>query len=76
MSSQEQQSNEAREDQPLLGNPGDAVQDEDQSLWQNFIMGTGIVAQGGIIVLTVLVWASVLTKQVILFSFHPVSNEA
>lgn len=72
MSAQEQ-GNEPREDQPLLGHPGDAMQDEDQSLWQNFIMGTGIVAQGGTIVLAVLVWASVLTKPVMLFSAHPVS---
>ena len=66
------QNQEAQEDEPLLGHPGDAIQDENQSLWQNLLMGTAIVAQGGIVVLTVLVWASVLTKDIILFSAHPV----
>ena len=70
MASQEQDS---REDQPLLGHPGHAIQDENQSLWQNLYIGTAIVAQGGIIVLTVLVWVSVFTSQpIILFSAHPV----
>ena len=76
MASQEHTSEarqEAAEDQPLLGRPGDAMQDEEQSLAQNFIMGTGIVAQGGAVVLAVLIWTSVFTKPLILFAAHPVS---
>ena len=73
MSAEEQGRGEPREDEPLLGRPGDAVQDENQSLLQNFIQGTGILAQGGVIVLAVLIWASVFTKPLILFGAHPVS---
>lgn len=37
-------------------------------------LGTGIVAQFGILLLTVLIWASVLTKPLILFSGHPLAQ--
>lgn len=63
-----------QEDQPLLGGPGDAVQDESTPIWKNLYMGTAVVAQGGIVILTVLVWVSVLTKDIMLFSAHPVSH--
>lgn len=41
---------------------------------RNLILGTGIVAQFGIVLLAVLIWASVLTKPLILFSGHPLAQ--
>lgn len=62
----------AAEDEPLLGGPGDAIQHTEAPLYKNLYLGVGSIAQGGIIMLAVLVWASVLTKPIILFSAHPV----
>ncbi|KOS23456.1 Cytochrome b561 domain-containing protein 1 [Escovopsis weberi] len=62
------------EGEPLLGRPGDASQPEGKSALNNLVLGTGIIAQLGIGLLLVLVWASVLSKPVILFSGHPLSQ--
>ncbi|KAJ9426348.1 hypothetical protein QL093DRAFT_2181109 [Fusarium oxysporum] len=61
----------ARETEPLLGRPGDAAQEDGVPLIKNLVLGTGIVAQLGVVLLTILIWASVLSKPLILFSAHP-----
>lgn len=64
------------EEEPLLGGPGDASQTT-RGLQFNFIIGTAIIAQAGIWILTALVWASVfMADQVIFFSYHPLVNSA
>ncbi|KAF7548992.1 hypothetical protein G7046_g8480 [Stylonectria norvegica] len=65
---------EQNENEPLLGRPGDATQVDGVSIMKNLILGTGIVAQFGILLLFVLIWASVFTKPVILFSGHPLAQ--
>ncbi|KAI4164607.1 MAG: hypothetical protein LQ342_001921 [Letrouitia transgressa] len=65
------------EDEPLLGRAGDASQPEDQGLQFNFLIGTAVIAQVGIWLLTVTVWASVFTHPpLILFAAHPLLNSA
>ncbi|KAM0234929.1 hypothetical protein ACHAP5_009924 [Fusarium lateritium] len=61
----------ARETEPLLGRPGDAAQEDGVPFAKNLVLGTGIVAQLGVVLLTILIWASVLSKPLILFSAHP-----
>ncbi|KAH8706565.1 eukaryotic cytochrome b561-domain-containing protein [Ilyonectria robusta] len=65
---------EQRETEPLLGRPGDAAQEEGVPMFRNLVLGTGILAQMGILFLVVLIWASVLTKPLILFSGHPLAQ--
>ncbi|KAK7398354.1 hypothetical protein QQX98_012269 [Neonectria punicea] len=65
---------ERRESEPLLGRPGDASQEEGVPMFRNLVLGTGILAQLGIVLLVVLIWASVLTKPLILFSGHPLAQ--
>ncbi|CAL3963250.1 unnamed protein product [Diplocarpon coronariae] len=64
------------EDEPLLGRPGDAAQPEGRPLYYNLIIGTAIIAQAGIVLLTASVWASVFLHPLILFSAHPLLNSA
>ncbi|KAH6606668.1 cytochrome b-561 [Trichoderma cornu-damae] len=64
----------SRETEPLLGRPGDVAQEEGKSTLNNLVIGTGIIAQIGIWLLVVLVWASVFTKPLILFSGHPLAQ--
>ncbi|KAF5020085.1 hypothetical protein F66182_7891 [Fusarium sp. NRRL 66182] len=61
----------ARETEPLLGRPGDAAQEDGVPMIRNLVLGTGILAQMGVVLLAVLIWASVLSKPLILFSAHP-----
>ncbi|KAF3075134.1 hypothetical protein TsFJ059_003283 [Trichoderma semiorbis] len=63
-----------RETEPLLGRPGDVAQEEGKSTLNNLVLGTGIIAQIGIWLLVVLLWASVFTKPLILFSGHPLAQ--
>lgn len=65
---------EDREAEPLLGRRGDATQHEGQSFFKNPILGTAVLAQAGIIILVVLIWVSVFTKPLILFSGHPLAQ--
>jgi len=66
----------AGEDEPLLGRPGDASQTTDR-LQYNLVLGTAILAQGGIWILAALVWASVfMAPKFIFFSYHPLVNSA
>ena len=62
------------ETEPLLGRPGDASQVRGESIFKNLVLGTASIAQFGILLLTVLIWASVFTKPVILFSGHPLAQ--
>ncbi|KAE9365986.1 hypothetical protein N431DRAFT_386010 [Stipitochalara longipes BDJ] len=64
------------EDEPLLGRVGDASQQEGKPLYVNLIIGTAVVAQAGIILLTASVWASIFLSPLILFSAHPLLNSA
>ncbi|KAI9761556.1 MAG: hypothetical protein M4579_000948 [Chaenotheca gracillima] len=64
------------EDEPLLGRAGDASQQDGRGLQFNFFLGTAVVAQAGIWILTAVVWASVFNADLILFSAHPLLNSA
>ncbi|KAK2629950.1 hypothetical protein QTJ16_000770 [Diplocarpon rosae] len=62
------------EDEPLLGRAGDASQPEDRPIYYNLIIGTAIIAQVGIVLLTASVCASVFLQPLFLFSAHPLLN--
>ncbi|MCJ1470527.1 hypothetical protein MMC07_009173 [Pseudocyphellaria aurata] len=64
------------EDEPLLGNPGDASQQDGQGIEANLILGTAVIAQAGIWLLTAAVWANVFLAPLSLFSLHPLFNLA
>ncbi|GAB7352229.1 hypothetical protein MBLNU459_g2703t1 [Dothideomycetes sp. NU459] len=64
------------EQEPLLGRAGDASQQEGKPLYHNFIIGTGVVAQAGIWILAAIVWGSVFSHPLMLFSAHPLLNSA
>ncbi|KAF2088692.1 hypothetical protein K490DRAFT_64731 [Saccharata proteae CBS 121410] len=64
------------EDEPLLGRAGDAAQQEGKALPWNLVLGTGIIAQAGIWILAGIVWGSILSMDLILFSAHPLLNSA
>lgn len=64
------------EDEPLLGRAGDASQQDDKALQLNFVLGTAIIAQAGIWILTATIWASVFCHSISLFSAHPLLNSA
>lgn len=62
------------EDEPLLGRAGDASQQQGESMVKNVVLGTGVIAQAGIWIFAAVVWGSILSKEVMLFSAHPVSD--
>ncbi|KAI9674160.1 MAG: hypothetical protein M1817_001978 [Caeruleum heppii] len=64
------------EDEPLLGRVGDASQQEGRGIQFNFVIGTAVVAQAGIWILTATVWASIFLHPLNLFSPHPLLNSA
>ncbi|KAK5169077.1 uncharacterized protein LTR77_006386 [Saxophila tyrrhenica] len=64
------------EEDPLLGSAGDASQEEGKPLYYNFILGTGTVAQAGAWILAAIVWGSVFSHDLMLFSAHPLLNSA
>ncbi|KAL6715163.1 hypothetical protein ACLMJK_007427 [Lecanora helva] len=64
------------EDEPLLGRAGDASLQEGKPIPWNLVLGTAIIAQAGIWILTATIWASVFIHPVILFSAHPLLNSA
>jgi hypothetical protein len=68
---QQQPSAQQSEQTPLLGGPGDATQ-HSKPLYHNFVIGTGVVAQGGAWILAAIVWGSVFSNDLSLFSAHPV----
>jgi len=63
------------EQEPLLGRPGDAAQGE-RTIFENLILGSGVIAQAGIWILTAVVWSGILSHPLILFSAHPLLNSA
>jgi len=64
------------EEESLLGQPGDASQKEGFPLYQNLVLGTGVLAEAGILLLVTSVWANVFLHPLILFSAHPLLNSA
>ncbi|OHW91305.1 cytochrome b561 [Colletotrichum incanum] len=66
--------NDQNELEPLLGRPGDAQQPPGQFIARNLVLGTGIIAQFGAVIFVAMIWAAVLTKDVILFSGHPLAQ--
>jgi hypothetical protein len=63
------------EQTPLLGGPGDATQ-QNKPIYHNFVIGTGVVAQGGAWILAAIVWGSVFSNDLSLFSAHPVRSRS
>jgi len=62
------------EHEPLLGLPGDVAQKSDQPIYENLVLGTGVVEQAGIWILVALVWSGIFSHSLILFSPHPLLN--
>ncbi|KAK6343199.1 hypothetical protein TWF730_010799 [Orbilia blumenaviensis] len=67
-------SNERPEVEPLLGRSGAVSQREDAAFWGNLFMGTGFLAQIGLLVLVLTIWISVSSLPVGLFTYHPLFN--
>ncbi|KAI5821241.1 hypothetical protein BZA77DRAFT_383654 [Pyronema omphalodes] len=69
---------EAREDEPLLGRPGDVSQSTSSTLCRglltNLITGTAPLAQLGSFVLVGLIFTAIFTHPLMLFSVHPIMN--
>ncbi|KXT01715.1 hypothetical protein AC578_2802 [Pseudocercospora eumusae] len=64
------------EEEPLLGERGDASLPEGRPLYHNFVLGTGVVAQAGAWIIAAIVWGAVFSNDLILFSAHPLLNSA
>ncbi|KID97127.1 Cytochrome b561, eukaryote, partial [Metarhizium majus ARSEF 297] len=64
------------ETEPLLGKPGDAVLPTGASIMRTFVIGTGILAQLGVVVLCADIWAHVFCSPIIFFSGHPIAMSA
>ncbi|KAK2882684.1 hypothetical protein FQN49_000116 [Arthroderma sp. PD_2] len=66
------------ENEPLLGQPGDVTQRDDQNIFTNLTTGTAGLAQIGILVfddeIVGLVWSGIFTHDLIFFSPHPLLN--
>ncbi|CAG8886929.1 unnamed protein product [Penicillium egyptiacum] len=62
---------ESRDDEPLLGRPGDVTQKPDETIYRNLFTGTASVAQAGIWILAALVWQGILSQPLSLFTPHP-----
>ncbi|KID91663.1 Cytochrome b561, eukaryote [Metarhizium guizhouense ARSEF 977] len=64
------------ETEPLLGKPGDAVLPTGASIMRTFVIGTGTLAQLGVVVLCADIWAHVFCSPIIFFSGHPIAMSA
>ncbi|KAI9764457.1 MAG: hypothetical protein M1840_008480 [Geoglossum simile] len=64
------------EDEPLLGRPGDVLQEEGKGIQFNLVIGTAVLAQAGIWILTAVIWTGIFTHKLIPFSAHPLLNSA
>ncbi|KAJ6170467.1 hypothetical protein N7485_007813 [Penicillium canescens] len=67
---------ESRDDEPLLGRPGDVTQKQNESIVRNLFTGTASVAQAGIWILAALVWQGVLSEPLSFFTPHPLLNSS
>ncbi|KAI1201895.1 eukaryotic cytochrome b561-domain-containing protein [Nemania serpens] len=65
---------QAGDTEPLLGRPGDASQGNDAPIIKNLVLGTGVLAEGGALLLVASTWASVFLSPLILFSVHPLAQ--
>ncbi|KAI9772191.1 MAG: hypothetical protein M1839_002509 [Geoglossum umbratile] len=65
-----------REDEPLLGSPGDVLQEEGKGIHLNLVIGTAILAQAGVWALAAVIWTGIFTHDLIFFSAHPLLNSA
>ncbi|KHO01903.1 Cytochrome b561, eukaryote [Metarhizium album ARSEF 1941] len=63
----------ASEAEPLLGKPGDAVLPAGASIMRTLVIGTGILAQLGVIILCADLWAHISSSPLIFFSGHPIA---
>ncbi|KAI9684723.1 MAG: hypothetical protein M1829_000098 [Trizodia sp. TS-e1964] len=70
------QQREPNEEEPLLGRPGDAAQVVGKPIQYNLVLGTAIIAQIGIWILTAIIWISLFRQDLTLFSAHPLLNSA
>merc|ERR1739841_168212 len=53
-----------------------AEAEQQRPIYHNFVLGTGVVAQAGAWILAAIVWGSVFSHDLILFSVHPLLNSA
>ncbi|KAF3272888.1 hypothetical protein TWF173_002335 [Orbilia oligospora] len=67
-------SNQLSEAEPLLGRAGAVRQREDAPFWKNLFLGTGFLAQIGLLVLLITVWISIFSLPLGLFTLHPLFN--
>ncbi|KAK6512665.1 hypothetical protein TWF506_008841 [Arthrobotrys conoides] len=72
--SQQVFSNQHSETEPLLGRTGAVSQREDAPFWKNLFLGTGFLAQIGLLILLVTVWVSIFSLPLGLFTLHPLFN--
>ncbi|KAJ5950860.1 Cytochrome b561 eukaryote [Penicillium vulpinum] len=61
----------SRDDEPLLGDPGDVTQKPNEIIYRNLFTGTASVAQAGIWILAALVWQGILSLPLSFFTPHP-----
>ncbi|KAF2135034.1 hypothetical protein P153DRAFT_362736 [Dothidotthia symphoricarpi CBS 119687] len=64
------------EEEPLLGERGDASQIEGRPLYENLWLGTAAIAQAGIWILAAIIWGAIFSHKLIFFSAHPLLNSA
>ncbi|KAF3181025.1 hypothetical protein TWF132_005151 [Orbilia oligospora] len=74
LTSQNVFSNQLSESEPLLGRAGAVRQREDAPFWKNLFLGTGFLAQIGLLVLLITVWISIFSLPLGLFTLHPLFN--
>jgi len=65
---------DAGEDEPLLGRPGDVIQQGGRHILVNLITGTATLAQAGIWIIVAAVWYGIFSHKLIFFSPHPLLN--
>lgn len=64
------------EEEPLLGERGEASQMDGQPLYMNLWIGTAPIAQAGIWILAAIVWGAIFSHNLMFFSSHPLLNSA
>ncbi|KAF1817908.1 uncharacterized protein K489DRAFT_328543 [Dissoconium aciculare CBS 342.82] len=64
------------EEEPLLGEQGDASLPEGRPLYNNLVLGTGVLAQAGAWIIVAIVWGAIFSQNLMLFSAHPLLNSS